>query len=139
VIPRFSLVPGAGATPAADRVLALAEDDASILRLDRGPFGQTLVFCPSRRVARAEQLRFDRAGRVAAGLCALTIAPDGPIAVEGGGSDESSERLARFVRLALGVVGSCRVIDDETGDDLTTAVARAPHTLFASLAGESGS
>jgi hypothetical protein len=136
VIPRFSIIPAVDARLAAELVLAMAEEDACILHLDRGPLGQTLVFCPSPRFARAEALRFERSARIAAGLCALTLALDGAIAVEGGGSDESSGRLASFVGRILRDLGPCRVADDETGEDLTAHVARSPRLLFASLGGD---
>ena len=132
MIPQFRIVPGIDATRAAEHVLALAEADTCILCLDRGPFGRTLVFCPSPRLASAEETRFDRAGRIGAGLCALTLIPDGPIVVEGGGSNDSSERLARFVARMLRDLAPCRVFDEDTGSDLTMAVAHSPRVLFAS-------
>ena len=113
-------------------ILALAEADPFILSLDRKQYGRTLVFCPSRRMVSAQRLRYLSGHLVSGGLCTLTLVPNGRIAVEASGSDQSSARLERFVGRILRHLGPYRVFDEETGDDLTSAAIRSPRMLFAS-------
>jgi hypothetical protein len=132
MIPRFSIVTSRDPVQTAEWILGLTEDDPHVLRLDRGPFGASIVFCPTPRVARAQAMRFERARGISAGLCAITLVPGGPIAVDGGGSDDSSERLQRLLSRILPELTPWRVVDDDTGLDLTAAVTRSPAFLFTS-------
>jgi hypothetical protein len=131
VIPRFYIV-CEETEKRFEHILGLAEADPFILLLDRKQYGRTLVFCASKRMASAQRLRYLSGHLISGGLCTLTLVPNGRIAVQASGSDESSARLERFVGRILRDLGPFRVFDEETGDDLTSAAIRSPRMLFAS-------
>lgn len=126
----LSLRPAGDAVAAARAILEQADRDPCILHLDRGRLGQALVFCPSEDVARSQRTSVELGAAPSPSLGLLEIDAHG-VRAHLDCMDASRRKLVAFVAWIVATFSPCRVIDGESGEDLSELARRDPSALFA--------